>query len=58
MKYDIQKRIFLVKKYYEFQSIALVKRAYWSKYNNETTPSNITIFNMVSIFKKHNQLRL
>ena len=52
MKYDIQKRIFLVKKYYEFQSFALVQRAYRSKYKNETTPSNNTILNMVS-FKKN-----
>ena len=52
MNNDIQKRIFLVKKYYEFQSIALVKRTYWSKYKNETTPSNNTILNMVSVLKK------
>ena len=51
MKYDIQKCIFLVKKYYEFQSNALVKRAYRSKYKNETTQNNNTIFNMVSVKK-------
>ena len=58
MNNNIQKRIFLVKKNYEFQSIVLVKRTYWSKYKNETTPSNNTILNMVSVLKKHDQLRL
>ena len=51
MKYDNQKRIFLVKKYYELQSFALVQRVYRPKYKNETTQSNNTIFNMVSIQK-------
>ena len=58
MKYDIQKRIFLVKKYYEFQSIALVKRACRSRYKNETTPSNNTILNIISVLKKQDHLRL
>ena len=44
MNYDIQKPIFLVKKYYEFQSFALVKRAFRSKYKNDT------ILNMVSVW--------
>ena len=42
----------MVKKYYEFQSIALVQRAYRSKYKNELTPSNNTILNIVSVFEK------
>ena len=68
MKYDIQKRIFLVKKYNEFQSFALVQCAYmyahyiWtcrSKYKNETTPSNNKILIIWSQFsKKQDQLHL
>ena len=35
MKYDLEKRIFLLEKYIKFDSITAVQRAYTSKYKNE-----------------------
>ena len=52
MKYDITKRIFLVKKYYELANIVLVQRAFRSKYPKEGTPNHKVIKNVVSNFEK------
>jgi hypothetical protein len=52
MKYDLKKRIFLLKKFYEFKSICLVQRAFRTEYKNETTPSSSVIKNIVSNFEK------
>jgi len=52
MKYDIKKRIFLVKKYYELKSCSLVQRAFRTNYKNESVPSHTTITNLISVFEK------
>lgn len=52
MKYDIQKRIFLVKNYYRFGNIIAVQRAYRTKYKNEQAPTRGVIMNIVSVFEK------
>ena len=38
MKYDIEKRAFFVKKFHESKSVALVQRAWCSKYKNIKVP--------------------
>ena len=55
MKYDIKKRIFLVKKYYELKSCSLVQRAFRTNYKNESVPSHTTITNLISVFEKQVQ---
>ena len=52
MKYDLKKRIFLVKKFYKFDDIAQVQRAFRSQYKNDRAPSSSTIKNIVSNFEK------
>lgn len=52
MKYDFKKRIFLVKKFYQFGSIAVVQRAFRTEYKNELAPSQSVINNIVSTFEK------
>ena len=55
MKYDFQKRIFLLKNYNKFENISAVQRAYRTKYQNETAPSRSVIFNIVFVFEKKNR---
>lgn len=52
MKYDIKKRVFLVKQYYKLESITLVQRAFRREYPKEETPVSSTIKNIVSNFEK------
>jgi hypothetical protein len=52
MPYDIEKRVFLVKKYYELQNITLVQRAYRTKYIKSEAPSYRLIKNIISNFEK------
>jgi hypothetical protein len=52
IKYDIPKRVFLVKKNYELKEISLVQRSFRSEYPNQGTPSHFTINNLISNFEK------
>lgn len=52
MKYNIQERVFLVKKYYELKSISLVQRAFRTKYIKSDAPNGSVIRNIVSNFEK------
>lgn len=52
MKYDLQERVFLVKKYYEFKSFSDVQRAYRVEFNKNKAPDRKVIFNIVSVFEK------
>ena len=52
MKYDIQKRVFLVKSYYKFQSITQIQRAFHREFGTKDTPSCSVIKNIVSNFEK------
>ena len=52
MKYNIQERIFLVKKYYELQSITLIQRAYRTHFVKSEAPNHKLIKNIISNFEK------
>jgi AraC-like DNA-binding protein len=52
MRYNIQERIFLVKKFYELKHISLIQRAWRSKFFNSKAPSASVIRNIVSNFEK------
>jgi hypothetical protein len=52
MKYDIAKRVYLVKKIYELKEISLVQRSFRSEYPNQGSPSHSTINNLISNFEK------
>ena len=52
MKYDLKKRIFLVKKYYELNNPTLVQRAFRTEYDAKTVPNHKVIKNIVSNFGK------
>ena len=52
MKYDHEKRSFLVKKFYESQSTILVQRAWRTKYKNIKAPSGHMIESTISRFEK------
>jgi len=51
MKYDLEKRIFLLEKYIKFEQISSVQHAYRSKFKNEPAPGHNTIMGIVSAFK-------
>ena len=52
IKYELQKRIFLLKNYNKFENISVVQRAYRIKYRNEKAPSRSVILNIVFVFEK------
>ena len=52
MKYDIEKRRFLLKKYHEKKNIAMVQRAYRTKYVTGKAPSVHMIQNLIDKFDK------
>ena len=52
MLYDIQKRIFLVQKYYEIKHFTLIQRAFRTKYKSSTAPNQNTIINLINDFEK------
>jgi len=52
MLYDIEKRFFLATQYSRLESIALVQRAYRSKYHTKTAPSRSCILNIWSNFRE------
>ena len=56
MKYDLKKRIFLMKKFYQFGSISVVQRAFRTEYKNESAPSHSIIKNIISNFEKTDSL--
>ena len=51
MKYDLEKRIFLLEKYIKFEQISSVQHAYRSKFKNKPAPGHNTIMGIVSAFK-------
>jgi hypothetical protein len=53
MKYDIEQRVFLVKKYYELKKICLVKRCFKAEYPKIGIPTYSTIKNIVSYYVKY-----
>jgi hypothetical protein len=53
MKYDIQRRVFLVKKYYELSKIVSIQRAFRAEYPKKGTPTHYTMENIVSYFEKY-----
>ena len=53
MKYNIAKRVFLVKTFYEFKEISLVQRAFRTEYPKEGTPSHSVIKNILFNFEKY-----
>ena len=52
MKFELEKRIFLLEKYIKLEHVVLVQRAFRTKYPNEKAPSHSTIINLVSAFKE------
>jgi hypothetical protein len=52
MKYNIQERVFLVKKIYELQNISLVKVAWRSNSKSKTAPSATTIKKIIIVILK------
>ena len=52
MKYDIKKRVFLIKQYYKLENITLVQRAFRREYPKQDFPTDSTIKNLVSNFEK------
>jgi len=52
MKYDLKKRIFLIQKFYQFGSISVVQRIFWTEYKNESAPSYSVKKNIASTFEK------
>jgi len=52
MRYDLEKRTFMVKKYHKFENCALVKRAWRTEFKHFKAPDNRTILDTVSRFEK------
>lgn len=52
MKYDLEKRLFLVEKYIKFEKVSAVQHAYKTKYKNVPAPDHSTIIGIVSALKK------
>ena len=55
MKYDIEKRVFVVKSVYKLDSFVEVRRAFKSKYNTKQVPSNGSIQVIINTFEKKKQ---
>lgn len=53
MKYEIEHRVFFVKKFYETKSFHAVRRSFDKEYPKVGMPSNKTISNIVSYFEKY-----
>lgn len=52
MIYDLEKRIFLVKKWYEFNSFVAVQSAYRVEFKSKTSPDRKSIMNIIKTFEK------
>ena len=52
MKFDIEKRIFLVKMFYKLGHLSSVQKAFRTHFNNHEVPSFPTIKNIISNFEK------
>jgi len=52
MKFDIRKRVFLVKTFYQLQSVTLVQRAFHREFQTRDTPSSCAIKKIISNFEK------
>ena len=53
MKYDLKKRVFLLKKYYQTGSIWAVQVAYRSEFKTKIAPGHQIIRNIVKSFEKN-----
>lgn len=53
MKYDIEQRVFMVKKFNELNHISLIQRDFRKEYPKEDTPSHSVVKNVVSNFEKY-----
>ena len=53
MKYNLEQRVFLVKKVYDLKELSLVQRAFRTEYPKDGTPSHSVIKNIVSNFEKY-----
>ena len=47
MIYDLPKRIFIIKKWYEFKSYAAVQSAYRFKFKSNSSPGRTIIVNII-----------
>lgn len=56
VRYDVEKRTFFVKKFFETKSIAKVQQAWRSKYKNQKAPDYSTIKAVVTKFEKTGHL--
>ena len=52
MIYDLEKRVFLVKKYYEIKDTVTIQRIYRSKFNEKIAPNHKVIKNIINSFEK------
>ena len=52
MKYDTEKRVFMVNKYAEFKNVAKVQRAWRTEFKNLKAPDKGTILYNVCKFEK------
>ncbi len=52
MKYDLPKRIFLLKMFYKNERIIAIQRAFCAKFNTRSPPNHKVIKNIVSVFEK------
>ena len=52
MKYDIVKRVFVIKSFYKLGSFVEVRPAFKSKYNTKQVPSNGSIQDIINTFEK------
>ena len=52
MKYNQEKRMFLINKFLKLESVRLVQRAYRTEYVTSIAPADSTIRNIVSNFQK------
>ena len=52
MHYNLEKRVFLVKKFYQFGSYAPVQSAYRVQFGLKTAPDRRTIMNIIKVFEK------
>ena len=51
MRYDLKKRVFLVKKYHKTRKCTLVQRAWRTKHLHEVAPHHVTIISIVFKFE-------
>ena len=53
MKYDLPKRIFLLKMFYKIGHLIAIQRAFYARFNTRSPPNHKVIKNIVSVFEKN-----